>query len=133
VPGENIRICGEDARTGDTLVDAGTCMGPLEIGVAASAGFSSVQILRKLRVAIFTTGFELRQPGEKISLGEIYDSNRKITIIPISLFPSYRASNSDRQTCEQFTRDLKRRFPMLQVKVFDAATKQTEMIELAAA
>ena len=72
-PGENIRICGEDARTGTALVDAGTCMGPLEIGVAASAGCANVHIFRKLRVAIFTTGSELRQPGEKISLGEIYD------------------------------------------------------------
>lgn len=77
-PGENIRICGEDARVGASLVDAGTCMGPLEIGVAASAGSSSAHIFRKLRVAIFTTGSELRQPGDEISLGEIFDSNRFI-------------------------------------------------------
>jgi molybdopterin molybdotransferase len=77
-PGENIRMCGEDARTGDVLVSAGTCMGPLEAGVAASAGCGSVRIFRKIRVAIFTAGSELRQPGERVSPGEIYDSNRFI-------------------------------------------------------
>jgi len=76
--GQHIRMCGEDARTGDTLIQAGTCIGPLEAGVAASIGVRGVRIFRKLRVAIFTNGSELRQPGQSVSPGEIYDSNKSI-------------------------------------------------------
>src|SRR5438132_1625876 len=78
VPRENIRRRGEDLTAGDVLIEAGTCMGPPEAGVAASAGYPAVRVFRKLRVAIFTTGAELRQPGENILPGEIYDSNRFI-------------------------------------------------------
>jgi molybdopterin molybdotransferase len=78
VPGENIRKRGEDVTAGDVLIEAGTCMGPLEAGVAASAGYPAVRVFRRIRVAIFTTGSELRQPGENILPGEIYDSNRFI-------------------------------------------------------
>jgi molybdopterin molybdotransferase len=76
VAGEHIRLRAEDAQAGDTLIRAGTRMGPLEIGIAASMGLSDIRVYRKLRVAILATGSELRQPGEKTSAGEIYDANR---------------------------------------------------------
>lgn len=75
-PGDNIRRRGEDATAGCSLVEAGATMGPLQAGVAAACGRSKVRMFRKLRVAMFTTGSELRQPGEKIQPGEIYDANR---------------------------------------------------------
>lgn len=77
-PGDNIRRRGEDVKQGHSLIEAGTAMGPLQVGVAAACGYPGVRVFRKLRVAIFTTGSELRQPGENIRPGEIYDANRFI-------------------------------------------------------
>jgi len=77
-PGDNIRRRGEDVRQGDSLIEAGTAMGPLQVGVAAACGYPGVRVFRRLRVAMFTTGSELRQPGENIQPGEIYDANRFI-------------------------------------------------------
>ena len=76
--GDNIRRRGEDVRPGDSLIEAGTEMGPLQAGVAAACGYPGVRVFRRLRVAMFTTGSELRQPGENIQPGEIYDANRFI-------------------------------------------------------
>jgi molybdopterin molybdotransferase len=75
---DNIRRRGEDVRQGDILIEAGTTMGPLQAGVAAACGYPAVRVFRRLRVAMFTTGSELRQPGEDIQSGEIYDANRFI-------------------------------------------------------
>lgn len=77
-PGDNIRRRGEDVGLGDTLIEAGTAIGPLQAGVAAACGYPGVRVFRRLRVAMFTTGSELRQPGEIIQPGEIYDANRFI-------------------------------------------------------
>lgn len=75
-PGENIRRRGEDVGQGDCLIEGGTAMGPLQVGVAAACGYPGVRVFRKLRVALFTTGSELRQPRESLRTGEIYDANR---------------------------------------------------------
>jgi molybdopterin molybdotransferase len=77
-PGENIRLRGEDVQAGDTLIEAGQLMEPRLMGVAAGAGLARVEVFRKLRVAIFSTGSELRQPGETLAPGEIYNSNRYV-------------------------------------------------------
>lgn len=77
-PGENIRLRGEDVQAGDTLIEAGQLMEPRQMGVAAGAGFARIEVFRKLRVAIFSTGSELRQPGDTLAPGEIYNSNRYI-------------------------------------------------------
>jgi molybdopterin molybdotransferase len=77
-PGENIRRRGEDVLAGATLLEAGSCIGPLQAGVAAASGYPGLRVFRRLRVAIFTNGSELRQPGEGLLPGEIYDSNRFI-------------------------------------------------------
>lgn len=76
--GENIRFRGEDVQIGDTLIASGNFMTPLTMGVAASAGIGRVKLFRKLRVATFSTGSELRQPGEDLAPGEIYNSNRYV-------------------------------------------------------
>lgn len=77
-PSDNIRRRGEDVSEGDSLIEAGTAMGPLQAGLAAACGYPGVRVFRKLRVTMFTTGSELRQPGESIQPGEIYDANRFI-------------------------------------------------------
>lgn len=74
--GAHIRAAGEDLRRGETALAAGTLCGPAEIGMLGSLGMASVKIKRKVRAAFFSTGDELKQQGEELRPGEIYDSNR---------------------------------------------------------
>ena len=76
VPGDNIRRAGEDVRCGQTIVTAGTLIDPRHVAILAAAGFATVEVRRRVRVAVFSTGTELRQPGEALAPGQIYDSNR---------------------------------------------------------
>ncbi|VAW98841.1 Molybdopterin molybdenumtransferase [hydrothermal vent metagenome] len=73
---QNVRYIGEDIKVGDTILKTGKNIGAAELGVLASMGLSEVIIFRKLRVAIFSTGDELRGVGEPLDEGQIYDSNR---------------------------------------------------------
>ncbi len=75
-PGQNVRRAGEDIRAGDVVLKAGQRVSPAELGVIASAGISEVSVLRRIRVAFFSTGDELRGAGEPLEYGQIYDSNR---------------------------------------------------------
>ena len=75
-PGQNIRHTGEDIAQGATVLTRGQVIRPAEMGLLASLGFSEVTVCRKLKVAIFSTGDELRQPGSPLAAGQIYDSNR---------------------------------------------------------
>ncbi len=75
-PGQNVRAAGEDIATGATVFRAGKRLGPADIGVLASLGCAEVNVYRRLRVAFFSTGDELRGVGEPLGPGEIYDSNR---------------------------------------------------------
>ncbi len=75
-PGENIRRAGEDITLGATALHAGQVLGAAELGLLASLGLSKAHVFRKLRVAIFSTGDELLQPGIPLKPGRIYDSNR---------------------------------------------------------
>ncbi|HMM41691.1 MAG TPA: molybdopterin molybdotransferase MoeA [Thermomicrobiales bacterium] len=74
--GENIRPVGADLREGDLLVPAGVRLGPAELGLLASLGHASVRVGRAPRVAVFSTGNELVDPGEEPGPGQIRDSNR---------------------------------------------------------
>ncbi len=75
-PGENVRQAGEDMAVGDTVLAPGTRLLPAEIGVLASLGIAEVRVRRRLRVAFFSTGDELKSLGEPLEPGQIYDSNR---------------------------------------------------------
>ena len=75
-PGENIRRAGEDIAVGAGLLDAGRRLRPADLGLLASLGLSAVEVLRRPRVALLSTGSELREPGEPLAEGQIYDSNR---------------------------------------------------------
>jgi molybdopterin molybdotransferase len=74
--GTNRRFAGEDLKAGQTVFRAGQRVRPAELGMIASLGFGEVSVYRKLRVAFFSTGDELRSIGTPLAAGEIYDSNR---------------------------------------------------------
>jgi len=74
--GDNVRRAGEDLRVGEDAVAAGRVIGPAELGLLASLGVTEVTVARRPRVAFFSTGDELRSPGEPLGEGQIYDSNR---------------------------------------------------------
>ena len=74
--GQWIRRRGEDLSAGKVALQAGTFLRPQELGVAASAGLTHLNVKRRVRVAAFFTGDELALPGEPLKPGGIYNSNR---------------------------------------------------------
>ena len=74
--GENRRKRGEDLALGGVALTAGRLLRPADVGLVASLGLAQVVVMTRLRVALFSTGDELRQPGEAPAPGSIYDSNR---------------------------------------------------------
>ncbi len=74
--GNHVREAGEDIAIGATVLPAGTFVTPAELGLVASLGIGELTVLRRPRVAFFSTGDELRSLGETLAAGEIYDSNR---------------------------------------------------------
>jgi molybdopterin molybdotransferase len=71
-----VRQRGEYARIGDPLLAAGTVLNPPEISILAATGYSQVQVYRRPRVAILSTGDELVTPHETLKPGQIVDSNQ---------------------------------------------------------
>ncbi|MBU3619767.1 gephyrin-like molybdotransferase Glp [Polynucleobacter sp. JS-Fieb-80-E5] len=74
--GQWIRRRGEDLTAGKTCLTAGTFLRPQELGVAASAGLTHLNVKRRVKVAAFFTGDEIALPGEPLKPGGIYNSNR---------------------------------------------------------
>ena len=74
--GQNRRFAGEDLKQGQLVFRRGQPVRPAELGMIASLGINEVTVYRRLRVAFFSTGDELRAVGTPLAKGEIYDSNR---------------------------------------------------------
>jgi molybdopterin molybdotransferase len=74
--GQNVRPRGNDIRRGTTILRQGSRLRAQDIGLAASVGLQSLPVYAPVRVGIFFTGDELVEPGEQLTSGKIYDSNR---------------------------------------------------------
>lgn len=77
-PGEHLRRAGEDVRAGDRVLQRGEVLTPARIALAAALGHPGLPVARRPTVAVFTTGDELRPPGQALAPGEIHDSNRAL-------------------------------------------------------
>ncbi|MFL6632611.1 MAG: gephyrin-like molybdotransferase Glp [Massilia sp.] len=74
--GDNRRLAGEDLKAGSAALRAGKIVRPADLGLLASLGVAEVPVQRRLRVAFFSTGDELRSIGQPLDEGCVYDSNR---------------------------------------------------------
>jgi molybdopterin molybdotransferase len=74
--GDNRRFAGEDLARGSAALKKGKIVRPADLGLIASLGIAEVPVQRRLRVAFFSTGDELRSVGEPLDAGSVYDSNR---------------------------------------------------------
>ena len=75
-PGQNVRAAGEDIEAGNVVLPCGRQLTPADLGLLASVGTTHVDVFRRLRVAFFSTGDELRDVGQPLGEGCIYNSNR---------------------------------------------------------
>jgi molybdopterin molybdotransferase len=76
----NIRFAGEDIPQDHTLFKTGHKLNAIDIGLLSSLGLSKVNVFRKLKITVFSTGDELKMPGEVLSTGEIYESNSQVLV-----------------------------------------------------
>ncbi len=78
VPGDAISHAGTDMSSGETVLFAGTWLSSRETGVLAAIGVDEVQVVRRPRVAVISTGDEVIPPGQAMRPGLVYDSNGRI-------------------------------------------------------
>ncbi|HEY2345565.1 MAG TPA: gephyrin-like molybdotransferase Glp [Xanthomonadaceae bacterium] len=76
--GMHVRKAGEDVTPGDALLRMGARLTPAQASLAAAVGIAELPVARRPTVAVFTTGDELRPPGQSLEPGEIHDSNRSL-------------------------------------------------------
>lgn len=91
-PGANARAAGEDLERGVLAIPAGRRLRPQDLALAAATGHASLAVRRRLRVALFSTGDELAEPGAALRPGAIHDSNR---VLLASLLTRFGCAVSD--------------------------------------
>lgn len=75
LPGVNVVPRGDELKRGDFLLGKGTRLSPAAVGLLSAAGFGQVQVFRRPRIGIFSTGSELMEAGRPLAPGKIYNSN----------------------------------------------------------
>jgi molybdopterin molybdotransferase len=75
-PGANVRLAGEDIPAGHSALAAGQRLRPQDVALAAAFGLTHVEVRRRIRVAVFSTGDELVSPGASRGAAQLFDSNR---------------------------------------------------------
>jgi molybdopterin molybdotransferase len=75
-PGDHRRLRGEDLQAGGVALPDGRVLRSSDVGLLASLGLATVSVRQRVRVALFSTGNELTQPGLPLPPGHVYDSNR---------------------------------------------------------
>lgn len=83
-PGENIRRAGEDITINSLVFAQGKRISPVDIGLLASLGITEVTVFKRVKVAVLSTGDELKPLTAKLQAGDIYDSNRPTLIALLS-------------------------------------------------
>jgi molybdenum cofactor synthesis domain-containing protein len=84
-PGENVSLQGEDVKKNDLILKPGTFLKPQDIGILAALGVSEIDVMRKPRVGILSTGNELVSLGSEIPRGTIFDSNKPMLLSMVQL------------------------------------------------
>jgi molybdopterin molybdotransferase len=74
--GQHVRLSGDDVRLGDLILEGDTLIDARHVALLAAAGVAEVRVRRRIRVALLSTGNELREPHEDLAPGEVHDSNR---------------------------------------------------------
>lgn len=77
-PGENIRLAGEDLARGSRMTEPGALLTPQKLALLAGTGVADVDVFRKVRIGLISTGSELKEPGDRLEPGQIYNSNRML-------------------------------------------------------
>jgi molybdopterin molybdotransferase len=80
-PGANVRPAGEDIPEGRVALKAGRRLKPQDIALAAAFGLTALEVTRRIRVAVFSTGDELTSPGTPRAAAQLFDSNRFMLMV----------------------------------------------------
>lgn len=78
LPGDNIRPPGHDISQGDVIVSCGRRLNAFDVSWLAACGLTEIEVTTKPRIAIFSTGDELLEPGSELGAGKIFDANRQV-------------------------------------------------------
>ncbi len=115
--GQNIRLIGEDIRRDQPVLSAGVRLGAAELPLLASLGIAEVSVLRKLRVAVFSTGDELQPVGQPLAPGQIYDTNRFTVSLMLRKFG-----------CEVLHQGIIKDDPQALRRAFEKADRQADVV-----
>ena len=85
--GNSVRKAGEDIQQGTVVVTKGTKLTPAYLALIASVGIAEVSVIRHIKVGLIATGDELTPPGQPLSDGAIYESNRYALSALLKTFP----------------------------------------------